>query len=211
MVFGLRPNLPNSIDGEPLTVQISDLVTSFPYDRLPENPFVSFFMRPEVPFILVILYLASKSTITSICSTFGITGKSDTFKYCVAAHNFSLAIFSLIVLVNSVPLVLSHLMEKGMEAIYCDQDGSLWSTEGGLGAWATIFYISKYYEFIDTWILLMKVRFFFLTNHILRKTFTHQLTNFLEYFFFQKLQRAKKLLCSKHITTPVLFLLCGAR
>ena len=97
MVFGLRPNLPNSIDGEPLTVQISDLVTSFPYDRLPENPFVSFFMRPEVPFILVILYLASKSTITSICSTFGITGKSDTFKYCVAAHNFSLAIFSLIV------------------------------------------------------------------------------------------------------------------
>jgi GNS1/SUR4 family len=40
-------------------------------------------------------------------------------------------------------------------ATYCDQDGTFWN-EGGLGAWATAFYISKYYEFVDTWILIAK-------------------------------------------------------
>jgi GNS1/SUR4 family len=56
------------------------------------------------------------------------------------------------------PKVNPHIfffLFKGFMATYCDQDGTFWN-EGGLGAWATAFYISKYYEFVDTWILIFK-------------------------------------------------------
>lgn len=39
-------------------------------------------------------------------------------------------------------------------SLYCDRDDSLWSA--GLGAWTNLFYISKFYEFVDTWILVWK-------------------------------------------------------
>ena len=37
----------DSKDGDPLAVRVADLVVDFPYDRLPENQFVAFFLRPE--------------------------------------------------------------------------------------------------------------------------------------------------------------------
>ncbi len=50
--------------------------------------------------------------------------------------------------------MLQHFFKYGLKAVYCDADGALWSS--GLGGWATIFYISKYYEFLDTCVLIIK-------------------------------------------------------
>lgn len=50
--------------------------------------------------------------------------------------------------------MLQHLYQHGLKETYCDYSGTLWSS--GLGGWATIFYISKYYEFLDTFVLIVK-------------------------------------------------------
>jgi hypothetical protein len=149
-----RPNLPESIDGKPLATHIADLVTNFPTDRLPSNPLVAVWMKPGVVLAMVIFYLNSKSQLRAFCERFEITGKSMLFRAVIALHNFALALFSFLVAIYSWPIVLQHLNEYGIEATYCDQNGTLWSS--GFGAWATVFYISKYYEFLDTWVLVMK-------------------------------------------------------
>jgi len=38
------------------------------------------------------------------------------------------------------PTVIQHLSQYGLHATFCDQDGRLWAS--GIGAWATIFYVS---------------------------------------------------------------------
>jgi len=152
-----RPQIPTSIDGEPLAVDVLDLFPSgFPYHRLPSEPLIAALMRPEVCIVLCLLYLGSKPILKGLMSAgIRVNPKSVVFLSCVAFHNFVLAVFSAVVFVNGWPIVLSHLHERGMEAVYCDQDGTLWGSSG-FGGWATIFYISKYYEFVDTWVLILK-------------------------------------------------------
>lgn len=151
-----RPQIPTSTDGEPLAVNVLDLFPfEFPYDRLPSetSPIIAALMRPEVCILLCLAYLGSKPVLRVVAKW--VNPKSTIFVSCVAFHNLALTVFSAIVFVNSWPVVLIHLRERGMEATYCDQDGSLWGS-AGLGGWATIFYISKYYEFVDTWVLILK-------------------------------------------------------
>lgn len=151
-----RPVLNDSVDGEPLAVTVSDFTSTFPYDRLPaeSSPTVSFFMRPETPVLLIGAYILSESVLPKLCKVLRTDGRSKFSVATFALHNFLLAVFSAVVFVNSWPIVLHHLAEHGLNATYCDQDGSLWSS--GLGAWATIFYISKFYEFLDTYVLIVK-------------------------------------------------------
>eukprot|EP00550_Attheya_septentrionalis_P007627 CAMPEP_0198288570 /NCGR_PEP_ID=MMETSP1449-20131203/7025_1 /TAXON_ID=420275 /ORGANISM="Attheya septentrionalis, Strain CCMP2084" /LENGTH=231 /DNA_ID=CAMNT_0043986733 /DNA_START=308 /DNA_END=1003 /DNA_ORIENTATION=+ len=104
--------------------------------------------------ILVVLYLRSKDSLKQVAKILDI-GKSSGFRWAVAVHNLGLAVFSAVVVFHTWPIVIGHYLEKGFDAVYCDADGSLWG-EAGLGAWATIFYISKYYEFLDTWVLIFK-------------------------------------------------------
>ena len=49
-----------------------------------------------------------------------------------------------------------NLCSYGFYDTYCDPNGTLWEPSTGFGAWAFIFYISKYWEFVDTWILVLK-------------------------------------------------------
>lgn len=152
-----RPIVPTSVDGEPLAVAVQDLYGQFPYDRVAHGIF-GLTLRPQVMVGLVVAYVASKPVLTSLVRAIGFSGKdSKAFQLAVAAHNLGLAIFSGIVMINAWSIVLGHYANFGLEAIYCDRDGSLWGN-AGLGAWATIFYLSKYYEFVDTWVLILKVR-----------------------------------------------------
>ncbi len=48
-----------------------------------------------------------------------------------------------------------HPNRYGAFDTYCDPNGTLWG-EAGFGAWTFIFYVSKYWEFVDTWILVFK-------------------------------------------------------
>jgi hypothetical protein len=158
-----RPWLPESIDGKPLATEVSELFLAFPYDRLPRhvpnntrtNIVVEALMRPEVVVGAIFFYWSSKPLIQSVRDATHLNPKSRTVRGCIAVHNLALAIFSAVCAYNSWPIVLQHLWQRGFMATYCDPDGTLWNA-AGFGAWSTIFYISKYYEFLDTWILVLK-------------------------------------------------------
>ena len=155
MVFSVwRPDCPESLDGKALASHVADLFTDFPTERLPSNPLIATLMRPTVVLVIVILYLQSKAPLRAFCQAFHVTGTSTLFRAIMAIHNLALAIFSFLVVIYSWPIVLHHLRDYGVTATYCDQEGTLWRS--GFGAWATIFYISKFYEFIDTWVLVIK-------------------------------------------------------
>lgn len=102
----LRPHIPLSTDGEPLTVSSSDLYGiggTFPYERLPsDSPIVAFFMKPFTPILLISGYIITEKFIApKICRSLSIEGKSFLWKCLFTLHNFTLAIFSLVVYVNS--------------------------------------------------------------------------------------------------------------
>ena len=158
-----RPDLPESNDGKPLATLISDLSpTNFPIDRLSAgdtNNYVrllNIFYRPEYVALMLLFYNISKPIFKVIQkSCFPNPDESKVLIGFIAIHNLALAIFSGIVAYNSWPIIIEHYWQHGLFDMYCDPNGTLW-TDSGFGPWATIFYISKYYEFIDTWILVLK-------------------------------------------------------
>lgn len=78
------------------------------------------------------------------------------FKIAVVAHNIFLTIFSGLVFYSVFPLLLANFRYRSCYDGFCDVGG--WVYRQGLGFWAWIFYLSKYYELIDTAILLPPAR-----------------------------------------------------
>ena len=145
-----RPNLPDSIDGKPLAESIGHLFWNFDYDRLPANPWIAIWLRPEFTFAVLFFYVVISKPLTAwIRDATGLDPKGKALRNFIAVHNLLLAIFSLVTAWNSWGIVLLHYLEHGVFESYCDPQGSHWAA--GLGAWSFIFYISKYYEFVDTW------------------------------------------------------------
>lgn len=152
-----RPTLLESRDGAPLATKVSHLFWEFPYHRLPESNLLQIYLRPECVLALLAFYLVSKPLFKELATM--INPKSPWFLHSIALHNAVLAIFSAIVAWNSWPVIWQHYQHYGAFDTYCDPHGTLWSPSPGgadFGAWAFIFYISKYYEFVDTWILVLK-------------------------------------------------------
>jgi len=148
-----RPTLMESSDGLPLVTKLSDLF-DFPYDRLTQDSIlVQITLRPECVFLLLISYLVSKPLFVRLAKY--IDTKASWFIVLLALHNLSLAIFSLVVAVNSWPILFDSFKRYGSYETYCDPKGLYWK-DTGFGSWAVIFYLSKYWEFIDTWILVLK-------------------------------------------------------
>ena len=73
----------------------------------------------------------------------------------MAVHNFLLVVFSGVTCIRSWTIVLNQISSVGYLATYCDKDNAMWNG-ANFGAWATIFYLSKYWEFADTVILILK-------------------------------------------------------
>lgn len=101
-----RPALMESTDGLPLASKIGNLVTDFPYDRVPADPLAQFVLRPEGVLGLLVFYLVSKPIFKQLAKI--IDPKASWFIASIAIHNFLLAVFSLVVAVNSWPIVLGH-------------------------------------------------------------------------------------------------------
>ena len=148
-----KPDLFATIDGRPLSTSLSDIYRYFPYERLTKKPFLAFALRPEVMLALVLLYTVSKPMFKLIATY--VDSRSQGFRAVIALHNLGLAVFSAVLAWNSWGVSITHFANHGFLATYCDYDGTFWNA-GGLGAWAIIFYLSKYYEFIDTWVLVLK-------------------------------------------------------
>jgi len=76
------------------------------------------------------------------------------FRIAVVAHNVLLTLFSAFTFHNTAPLVAASFRYRPFLDAFCDKGG--WVFKHGIGFWAWAFYMSKYYELIDTFILLIK-------------------------------------------------------
>lgn len=82
---------------------------------------------------------------------------SSWLKVVVVLHNFGLMAFSFLTFYHTGYLVVSHFSSSaGLETKVCDSEYSL--RTNGLFYWGWLFYLSKYYEFLDTVIILYKGR-----------------------------------------------------
>jgi GNS1/SUR4 family len=172
-------NIPNdSIDGKPIVTAISELlwdIHQFPYHRLPTsanttNTFErttqwisSWFLQPEVVGTTLLFYVfLSKPLMKYIRNNIFHWNRRPHpqvvpywFQYCIILHNALLAIFSAVCAYNSVGIIMNHIYAYGLYDTYCNNINSTFWNDG-FGSWAIVFYVSKYYEFVDTWILIFK-------------------------------------------------------
>ncbi|KAJ3407761.1 hypothetical protein HDV05_005310 [Chytridiales sp. JEL 0842] len=83
--------------------------------------------------------------------------KSSThFKAFVFLHNLLLCLYSAYSFVGSANIVAKSYELRRWKDAYCDRSSETWSA--GLNYYAWLFYLSKYYEIIDTVIILLKNR-----------------------------------------------------
>lgn len=78
------------------------------------------------------------------------------FRLAVVAHNLLLTFFSAYTFYAVVPLLLASFRYRPCYDSFCDVGA--WAYRHGVGFWTWIFYLSKYYELLDTAILLTKGR-----------------------------------------------------
>lgn len=74
----------------------------------------------------------------------------------VIFHNVVLAIYSMWAFKGVFPLFVRGIWDKGLHEGLCDLDGSLWNQ--ALFTHCYLFYVSKYYELLDTAIIILKGR-----------------------------------------------------
>jgi len=78
------------------------------------------------------------------------------FRIAVVAHNILLMLFSACVFCSIFPLLLADWRFRSPYDSFCDVGGLVY--HNGVGFWTWVFYMSKYYELLDTAILLAKGR-----------------------------------------------------
>jgi hypothetical protein len=71
------------------------------------------------------------------------------FQFMCLLHNFALCSFSFIVALKAWPIWYRYDILRNWS-----EDIEIWNS--GIGAWAILFYLSKYYEFLDSWILVLQ-------------------------------------------------------
>lgn len=120
-------------------------------DSTPVDRFFGFFANPAVPFISVLLYLAISDVVfEAVRKAFGVKPKGFVLQFVTILHSLALAVYSGWTFINAYQIVASVVSERGLYGTLCDPTLDLWTTHN-FGFWVTHFYISKFYEFIDTW------------------------------------------------------------
>ncbi|RYH21001.1 hypothetical protein EON65_21780 [archaeon] len=145
----------SNIHHNPRVESVNDFV-SFDYKQLfPGNDSVSqfydLFSHPVVPIVAVFLYLTlSKTLLEGIRKTFNLKPKGIVVQGITIVHSALLAVYSGWTCYYSWGIVFPYVVKHGFVNAICDVSGELWNAKD-LRYWVTHFYISKYYEFIDTW------------------------------------------------------------
>ena len=132
-----------------------------------------FFTHPLVPFVAVAAYwFGSDAFCAAIRSATGTTKEDEKSQAWIRnkltlVHSFILAVYSGWTCYNTVKISMqafAHYQSKAAVgasmvdvflALCCDSDNVAW-TKLDMSSWIFHFYISKFYEFIDTWIYLLK-------------------------------------------------------
>ena len=116
------------------------------------------FVKPILPFVLVFLYLVfSKSLFNLIRKSFNLKPKGGIIDQFTIIHSALLALYSAWTCYYSCSIVYNFMIENqySLNAAMCDVNGTMW-VDRGFSFWAFHFYISKFYEFLDTWIIILK-------------------------------------------------------
>ncbi|KAJ2855648.1 hypothetical protein GGI22_004063 [Coemansia erecta] len=74
----------------------------------------------------------------------------------VVVHNTVLAMYSAWAFRGVFPLFVNNMLKKGFSEGMCDTDGTIWNS--ALFVHLYLFYVSKYYELLDTVIIILKGR-----------------------------------------------------
>ena len=135
-----------NLDSGPAAVSISDLIVGV-YGA-------HGLMRPVLVVIGVSLYFCLKAFINRVCTFLGTSGRSRYFRGLAFIHNILLCLFSFATAVHVWPLTFAQFRDHGVVTTYCSN--VLW--KNGLGYWGFLFYVSKYWELFDTFLLLVKRR-----------------------------------------------------
>lgn len=135
-----------SLDSGAQAITLRDLITGVhPRAR---------FMHPLVVPITLVLYLTLKPVLAIICKRVGTNGRSKVFRTFALMHNIALCIYSYVTVTNVWPLTMRVFMDQGVDALYCTP--ALWNA--GLSRWAFLFYASKIWELLDTFLVIWKQR-----------------------------------------------------
>lgn len=110
-----------------------------------------FLMEPVFVPLGIVLYLVLKVVMQKICRSAKTTGTSMAFRAFALLHNVLLCAFSFWTTTNVWSMTAKYL-QQSVEGVYCDSD--LW--DAGLSYFGFIFYLSKYWELVDTFLLIWK-------------------------------------------------------
>ena len=77
-------------------------------------------------------------------------------KVVLSLHNLALCIFSVLCFVSTVPVIYNLMANVGWTKASCGLIQKEYDSD--FGFWSYLFYLSKYYEFADTFILIWKGR-----------------------------------------------------
>ena len=109
-------------------------------------------MKVEVICLILLFYVYySKPLFAKVRDHFNIKSEGKLFRLFMLLHNLALCLFSLWVTINTWPLLVNYTKIHGYKALLVDKD--FWIS---FEYWAIVFYVSKFYEFFDSWILVLK-------------------------------------------------------
>lgn len=120
------------------------------------------------PLISVILYLTASDRVTSwIRSTYKLEPKGQFIKTLTVCQSGFLAVYSLWTFYNVTNILVNYFLQHRddndlLYTMLCDTKEKLWNgpSEAKISAslkfWVSHFYLSKYIEFMDTWIKQLK-------------------------------------------------------
>lgn len=109
-------------------------------------------------YLITVVYFSpnGKKVHSSSSSTTSTPSSLFTFQNVVIfGHNMALCVFSVLCFVSAVPIFVGILQRGGWNAIICEDELSGNDTWWN---WTYLFYLSKYYEFMDTFVLIWKGR-----------------------------------------------------
>jgi len=120
----------------------------------PSGDSYAFMLDVKWPIIGSIFYLSLKPILRQVQVAFDINPKSPAMNAFVCVHSAILAVFSMVVVWYSWRAVWITVQDHGLWDTYCNIDNKLW--DNGMGLCALAFYLSKFYEYVDTMIIILK-------------------------------------------------------
>ncbi|KDO35322.1 hypothetical protein SPRG_00171 [Saprolegnia parasitica CBS 223.65] len=130
-----------------------------------DNVVAPFFVErgPIVPIGAVALYLAFSGPLCRLLVSLFNLEMSEADKKArkrgkfvtglSIVHNIILAVYSGWTFINTAPIFYATFANHGFMGAVCDAGNTVWPQ---MSWWITHFYISKYYEFVDSWIVYLK-------------------------------------------------------